>query len=85
VATPDASSRLPLLTLNSRPVTRCHPSTSTPPKPWAGGLRVQGPLRHVGLKIPKLRKCSFFPSILERRRRIDRALFAVVMEAYVHA
>ena len=35
----------------------------------------------VGLKIPKLRKGSFFPSILERRRRIDRALFAVVMEA----
>ena len=38
----------------------------------------------VNLKIPKLRKGSFFPSILERRRRIDRALFAVVMEAYVH-
>lgn len=38
----------------------------------------------VELKIPKLRKGSFFPSILERRRRIDRALFAVVMEAYVH-
>jgi putative transposase len=38
----------------------------------------------VGLKIPKLRQGSFFPSILERRRRIDRALFAVVMEAYVH-
>ena len=38
----------------------------------------------VGLKIPKLRKGSFFPSVLERRRRIDRALFAVVMEAYVH-
>ncbi len=38
----------------------------------------------VDLKIPKLRKGSFFPSILERRRRIDRALFAVVMEAYVH-
>ncbi len=36
------------------------------------------------LKIPKLRRGSFFPSILERRRRIDRALFAVVMEAYVH-
>ncbi|HET9118833.1 MAG TPA: IS256 family transposase [Pseudonocardiaceae bacterium] len=34
--------------------------------------------------IPKLRSGSFFPSILERRRRIDRALFAVVMEAYVH-
>ena len=27
----------------------------------------------VELKIPKLRKGSFFPSILERRRRIDRA------------
>jgi transposase-like protein len=38
----------------------------------------------VGLRIPKLRRGSFFPSILERRRRIDRALFAVVMEAYVH-
>ncbi len=36
------------------------------------------------LKIPKLREGSFFPSLLERRRRIDRALFAVVMEAYVH-
>jgi transposase-like protein len=31
-----------------------------------------------------LRHGGFFPSILERRRRIDRALFAVVMEAYVH-
>ena len=38
----------------------------------------------VELHIPKLRRGSFFPSILERRRRIDRATFAVVMEAYVH-
>ena len=38
----------------------------------------------ITVKIPKLRAGSFFPSILERRRRIDRALFAVVMEAYVH-
>jgi len=38
----------------------------------------------VELKIPKLRVGSFFPAVLERRRRIDRALFAVVMEAYVH-
>ena len=38
----------------------------------------------VELAIPKLRHGSFFPSILERRRRIDRALFAVVMEAYLH-
>jgi putative transposase len=38
----------------------------------------------VELAIPKLRTGSFFPSVLERRRRIDRALFQVVMEAYVH-
>jgi len=37
----------------------------------------------VELTIPKLRKGSFFPSILEPRRRIDQALYAVVMEAYV--
>src|SRR4051812_38053862 len=36
------------------------------------------------LAIPKLRKGSFFPVILEPRRRIDQALYAVVMEAYVH-
>ena len=33
--------------------------------------------------IPKLRAGSFFPSLLEPRRRIDQALYAVVMEAYV--
>ena len=38
----------------------------------------------LGLKIPKLRQGSFFPALLERRRRVDQALFAVVMEAYVH-
>ena len=38
----------------------------------------------LSLKIPKIRKGSFFPSILERRRRIDEALYAVVIEAYVH-
>lgn len=38
----------------------------------------------LDLAIPKLRAGSFFPSLLERRRRIDQALYAVVMEAYVH-
>ena len=38
----------------------------------------------VQLAIPKLRTGSFFPSILEPRRRVDQALYAVVMEAYVH-
>ncbi len=36
------------------------------------------------LGIPKLRKGSFFPEILEPRRRIDQALYAVIMEAYVN-
>ena len=38
----------------------------------------------VSLRIPKLRQGAFFPVILEPRRRIDQALHAVVMEAYVH-
>ena len=41
-------------------------------------------LRDIEVKIPKLRSGSFFPSLLERRRRIDKALHAVIMEAYVH-
>ena len=32
----------------------------------------------------QLREGSFFPALLEPRRRIDRALLAVVMEAYLH-
>jgi len=38
----------------------------------------------VELRIPKLRSGSFFPALLEPRRRIDRALWVVVMEACVH-
>jgi len=38
----------------------------------------------LSLRIPKLRTGSFFPSLLDRRRRVDQALFAVVMEAYLH-
>lgn len=37
----------------------------------------------IELRIPKLRQGSFFPEILQPRRRIDQALYAVVMEAYV--
>jgi len=38
----------------------------------------------IEVKIPKLRAGSFFPSLLSPRRRIDKALHAVIMEAYVH-
>ncbi len=35
------------------------------------------------LRIPKLRKGSFFPSFLEPRRMAEKALTAVIQEAYV--
>jgi len=44
---------------------------------------VSTPAGDVELKIPKLRKGSFFPELLEPRRRVDRALWAVIMTAYV--
>ncbi len=37
----------------------------------------------LALQIPKLRAGSFLPSILEPRRRVDQALYAVIMEAYI--
>jgi putative transposase len=37
----------------------------------------------IELKIPKLRSGSYFPSLLEPRRRIDQALYAVIAQAYV--
>ena len=37
----------------------------------------------LSLAIPKLRQGSFFPDWLEPRRRVDKALYAVVMEAYI--
>ena len=37
----------------------------------------------VELQIPKLRQGSYFPSLLEPRRRAERALAAVVMQCYV--
>ena len=41
--------------------------------------------RRCGVRDPEAASREFLPvAFLERRRRIDRALFAVVMEAYVH-
>jgi putative transposase len=37
----------------------------------------------IPLRIPKLREGSYFPSLLEPRRRAERALLAVVQQAYV--
>jgi len=38
----------------------------------------------VELRIPKLRKGSYFPGFLEPRRLAEKALAAVIQEAYVH-
>src|SRR5512134_1121084 len=38
----------------------------------------------VDLKIPKLRSGSYFPGFLEPRRTAEKALAAVIQEAYVH-
>jgi putative transposase len=38
----------------------------------------------IELDIPKLRAGSYFPSLLEPRRRHERALLSVVQEAYIH-
>jgi putative transposase len=38
----------------------------------------------VELRIPKLRKGSYFPCFLEPRRTAEKALVAVIQEAYVH-
>lgn len=41
------------------------------------------PAGDVEVGIPKLRTGSYFPELLEPRRRIDRALWAVIMTAYI--
>jgi putative transposase len=37
----------------------------------------------VELRIPKLRKGSYFPGFLEPRRMAEKALTAVIQEAYI--
>jgi transposase-like protein len=37
----------------------------------------------IALRVPRVRDGSFFPSLLEPRKRAERALVAVVQEAYV--
>ncbi len=38
----------------------------------------------IDLEIPRLRKGSYFPSFLEPRRTAEKALTAVIQEAYIH-
>ena len=41
------------------------------------------PAGTLELTIPKLREGSFFPSLLEPRRRIDQALWSVIAQAWI--
>jgi len=36
----------------------------------------------VNISIPKLRKGSFYPTILEQYQRVDRAIISIISEAY---
>ena len=38
----------------------------------------------IGLRVPRVRDGSYFPALLEPRKRAEQALVAVVREAYVH-
>ena len=38
----------------------------------------------IDLRVPRVRDGSYFPALLEPRRRAEQALVAVVQEAYVH-
>ena len=49
----------------------------------AGSRLLSTPAGDIELRIPKVRVGSFFPSLLEPRRRVDKALWGVIMAAYV--
>lgn len=55
--------------------------------PWHSGAPIPSINRTragtVELRIPKLRKGSYFPGFLEPRRMAEKALTAVIQEAYV--
>jgi putative transposase len=45
--------------------------------------RWQTRVGEIDLKIPKLRNGLYFPGFLESRRRAERALLAVIQQAYI--
>ena len=44
---------------------------------------IQEVLADPDLAIPKLRQGSFFPSLLSPRKRVDKALYAVICSAWI--
>lgn len=57
--------------------------TRTNQRNGARSRTLSTPAGDIELRIPKLRVGSFFPSLLEPRRRVDQALWAVIMTAYI--
>lgn len=47
------------------------------PRPW------DTPVGTIDLSVPKLRQGSYFPPLLQPRRRSERALLSVIQQAYV--
>ena len=62
-----------------------HERTDTRTNQRNGGRErtLSTPAGDIELRIPKLRVGSFFPSLLEPRRRVDQALWAVIITAYI--
>jgi transposase-like protein len=52
---------------------------------WTNQRNGQTRAGTIELQIPKLRKGSYFPGFLEPRRTAEKALAAVIQEAYVQA
>jgi putative transposase len=55
---------------------------------WRNGGRsrtLATPAGDLELRIPKVREGSLVPGLLEPRRRVDQALWAVIMQAYCTA
>jgi len=47
-------------------------------KPFRTGLG------EVDIRIPRVRKGNYYPDVLERYQRVDRALISVIQEAYIN-
>ena len=60
-----------------RSAVRTHQRNGYRERPWETRART------VDLRIPKLRTGSHFPTFLEPRRAAEKALTAVIQEAYV--
>ena len=61
-----------------RSVTRVNQRNGYRERPWETRVGT------VDLAIPKLREGSYFPAFVEPRRASEKALTAVIQEAYVH-